>query len=174
MDDLELRGLLDCLRLGERSAFEELYEQLKTPVFTVILRILGDRDTAEDVLQEVFLKLYRSPPGPEVKKPRAYLLQSARNLALDALRRHPREAALEDCVHLPASQQVDWSSRLDLERALAALPLEERQLVILHLNGGLKFREIAQIMRIPLGTALWRYQKAIGRLRSSLSDTNFR
>ena len=59
--------------------------------------------------------------------------------------------------------------RLDVERALAALPVDAREMLALRINAGLKFREIADILGIPLGTALWRYQKAIGRLRELLS-----
>ena len=55
-----------------------------------------------------------------------------------------------------------------MERALAQLPELERQILSLHLNAGLKFRELAVILKLPLGTVLWRYQRAIGRMRSIL------
>ena len=169
MNDAQLCAALASLRRGELTAFEEIYTQLNTPLFTVILRITRDRALAEDILQEVFLKLYQSPPGPDVKKPRAYLFQTARNLALDALRRRPRELDLDSLPDLPQTGGSDPAQRLDLERALAALPLEERQLVVLHLNGGLKFRELALITGTPLGTVLWRYRKALAALRVLLN-----
>lgn len=169
MNDDRLRSALVLLRQGDLAAFEEIYTQLSTPLFTVILRITRDRELSEDILQEVFLKLYQSPPGPDVKKPRAYLFQTARNLALDALRRRPGEVDLDELSDLPQPGIGDPAQRLDLERAFAALSPEERQLVSLHLNGGLKFRELARITGAPLGTVLWRYRKAIEKLRRLLN-----
>lgn len=169
MNDTQLREALALLRQGDPAAFEQIYTQLSAPLFTVILRITRDRELSEDILQEVFFKLYRSPPGPSVQKPRAYLFQTARNLALDALRRRPGDASLDELPDLPQPAPFDPGQRLDLERAFAALSLEERQLTALHLNGGLKFREIAQMTGVPLGTVLWRYRKAVDKLRTLLN-----
>lgn len=169
MNDDQLRSALTLLRRGELDAFEQIYTELSAPLFTVILRVVQDRALSEDILQEVFLKLYQSPPGPEVKKPRAYLFQTARNLALDALRRRPPEAELDELPELPQPGMEDPAQRLDLERAFAALSLEERQLVSLHLSGGLKFRELARLTGVPLGTVLWRYRRAIEKLRILLN-----
>ena len=168
MNDDRLREALSLLRRGDAAAFEQIYAELSTPLFTVLLRITRDRELSEDLLQEVFLKLYRSPPGPDVAKPRAYLFQSARNLALDALRRRSDTLDLEQISDLPQPAE-DLTRRLDLERAFAALAREERELVSLHLNGGLTFRELARITGTPLGTVLWRYRKAIGKLRILLN-----
>ncbi len=169
MDDTQLRETLDLVRQGDRDAFEALYEEMKTPLFTVLYRITQDRALSEDLLQEVFVKLFRTPPPSSVRKPRAYLFQSARNLALDALRRQKPWAGLDSCAHLPGDDPAEHLLRLDLEQALAQLDLSERQIVALHLNGGLTFREIAAGMGLPLGTALWKYRKAIARLRSLLN-----
>lgn len=169
MNDDRLREALARLRGGSAAAFEQIYTELSTPLFTVILRITGDREASEDILQEVLFKLYRAPPGPEVRKPRAYLFQSARNLALDALRRRPREEDLDSLSDLPQPGLPDPGQRLDLERAFAALDPRERDLVSLHLNGELTFREIAQITGTPLGTVLWRYRRAIEKLRVLLN-----
>lgn len=170
MDDDRLSEALSRLRRGDAAAFEQIYTGLSTPLFTVILRITRDRELSEDILQEVFLKLYRSPPGPDIAKPRAYLFQSARNLALDALRRRTGTLDLDSLPdELPHPAQDGTDLRLDLERAFAALTREERELTSLHLNGGLTFREIARITGTPLGTVLWRYRKAIEKLRILLN-----
>ena len=168
MTDAELLSGLDALRQGDRAAFERIYQEMSTPLFTVILRILRDRNLAEDVLQDLFVKLFRDPPPPSVRKPRAYLFQSARNLAIDTLRRRPEESELNERTPAPDHTEAQ-AERLDLRAALDALPLAERQIVSLHINGGLKFREIAAMMGLPLGTALWKYQKALNALRAALS-----
>lgn len=163
MTDQQLKISLEALKNGDKQAFSTLYQELKTPVYTVLVRLTGDRHLAEDLLQEVFLKLYRQPVTAE--KPRAYVFRMARNLAIDALRQKQLCDPLEDHE---ASGEPDLSLKLDLERAFARLTVEERQLVALHLSAGLTFREIAGITERPLGTVLWRYRRAIEKLRDTL------
>ena len=167
MTDNELCAKLTAVGDGDMAAFEEIYSQLKTPVMTVALRITGDRHTAEDILQEVFIKLYQAPPAPHIKKPRAYIFRMTHNLAVEAIRKQ-QPLSLEDYEDVLQSKDTDPIGRLDIEAAMNLLPLEQRQTVSLHLNGGLKFREIAKVTDTPLGTVLWRYQKAIKRLQELL------
>lgn len=173
MDNESLRDKLIALHSGDKIAFEEIYNHLKTPMYTIILRITQDRSLSEDILQEVFLKLYQSPPKPPIRKPRAYLFQMARNLAIDNVRKLPQHAhwdSVENLVYLPLDDFLDdFSSKMDIDLAIKTLPLKESQIVSLRINGGLKFREISDVMDMPLGTVLWRYQKAIKQLRSILS-----
>lgn len=167
MTNDRLCAKLNEVRGGDMSAFEEIYGELKTPVMTVALRITGDRHTAEDILQEVFIRLYQAPPAPNIKNPRAYIFRMTHNLAVEVLRKQ-QPASLEDYEDALQSNDEDVAGRLDVEAAMKLLPLEQRQTVSLHLNGGLKFREIAQVTETPLGTVLWRYQKAIKRLQELL------
>lgn len=166
MDSQTLLRHLAALQSGDRSAFDEIYRQLKTPVYTIIYRILYDPPLAEDLMQEVFLRLYASPPDSKVQNPRAWVFRMARNLAIDALRRpSPTELPRE----LPGKHLEEVvGARLEVEEALRALSAEDRQIVTLHLCAGLRFREVAGIMQMPLGTVLWRYQRAIDRLRREL------
>lgn len=161
MTDEQLKQLLEALETGEKEAFSAIYSQMKTPVYTVLVRITGDRTLSEDLLQEVFLKLYRQPPRAE--KPRAYVFRMARNLAIDALRRKQ----FSD-LPLESPGQTDPDLKMDLERAFARLTVEERQLAALHLSAGLPFREVAAIVERPLGTVLWQYRKAMEKLRDYL------
>lgn len=164
MTDRELHRQLLLLKEGDKTAFSEIYRELKTPVFTVLVRLTGDWQLSEDLLQEIFLKLYREPP--QVEKPRAYVFRMARNLAIDALRQKKVSDRLEE-LDLPA-RPYDPGCRVDLERAFAQLSLSERQAVVLHLCGGLTFREVVEITEQPLGTVLWHYRKALGKLRNIL------
>lgn len=169
MNAEELNTRLTALRSGDMTAFEEIYDQLKTPVYTIIVRMIGDEDAAEDILQEVFIKLFRSPPDPGIRNPRAYLFKIARNHAIDSMRRRRPNVsldAMEDTVQAP---EQDHAVRLDVESAMKQLPSVQRQIVTLHVNGGLRFREIADIVEEPLGTVLWRYQTAVSKLRNELS-----
>ena len=165
MTDAELQFELDRLRRGDAAAFESLYRELGTPVYTVLLRIVRDRFLAEDLFQDFFTALYQKPPAEDVRKPRAYLFQTARNLALDALRRRRETAPLEEAA-LRAAAPETGPETLDLAAAIDRLELSERQAVTLHLNAGLRFREIAAITGEPLGTVYARYRKAIEKLRA--------
>ena len=115
MTEHQLSSLFSALRTGDREAFRALYEALSPPVYTVLLRLVGDRQSAEDLLQETFLRLYRQPPGPEVARPRAWVFQVARNLAVDHLRAHRDALPLED-GSLPIPQ-ADLDLGLDVEAA---------------------------------------------------------
>lgn len=167
MTDKELQSRLFDISNGDISAFEEVYSDMKTPIMTVIMRIVQNRETAEDILQELFIKLYYSPPA-DISKPRAYIFKTAGNLAVDHLRKNKHTVSFEDCEDTLYAPENDRSEKLDIERALEKLEERERQIVTLHINGGFKFREIAEILEMPLGTAVWRYQKAVKRLRELL------
>lgn len=169
MNKDELQHKLFALQNGDRLAFAEIYNHLKTPVFTIILRIVQDKALSEDILQDVFIKLYQSPPKPPIKNPRAYIFQMARNLAIDNVRKMPQFADLDSVENIVYHPAEDFSMKMDMNHAMKTLPLQECQIVSLRINGELKFREIADMMEIPLGTVLWKYQRAIGRLRSILS-----
>lgn len=168
MDDRELLDRFGELREGREEAFAALYADMKKPVYTVILRIVGDPPLAEDLLQEVFLRLLASPPAPSLRHPRAWIFRVARNLAIDSVRKPKTEALPEEQAD-PAQPLEACADRLDIEAALSRLSLAEREIVVLHLNGDLPFREIAGILEQPLGTVLWRYRQAVGKLRIILS-----
>lgn len=163
MTDQQLKTQLEALKTGDQQAFLKIYQELKTPVYTVLVRLTGDRLLSEDLLQEVFLRIYRQPP--EAEKPRAYVFRMARNLAIDALRQKQPCDPLEEHS---LQTDPDPTVKLDLERAFARLTAGERQLVALHLSAGLTFREVASIVERPLGTVLWQYRKAIEKLRNTL------
>ncbi|MCL2672297.1 MAG: sigma-70 family RNA polymerase sigma factor [Clostridiales bacterium] len=167
MHNEELTRQLNAIRNGDMAAFETLYNDSRTPVYTIILRITWDRAMSEDILQEFFTKLFISPPKPSVQNPRAYLFQMARNLAIDSVRKQVPQVPLEESS---AYQPLDDSPlRMDIESALKRLPAQDCQIVTLHVIGELKFRELSEIMQIPIGTVLWKYGRAIGKLQKYLS-----
>ena len=165
MNETDLQKAFDKIRNGDREAFTLLYSDLKQPIYTIICRIVQSRETAEDITQDVFVKLFVSPPEPSVKNIRAWIFRMARNLAIDALRQKQPCDPLEEHS---LQADPDPTVKLDLERAFARLTAGERQLVALHLSAGLTFREVASMVERPLGTVLWQYRKAIEKLRNTL------
>lgn len=170
MDEKTMQSLIHDIRNGDRKAFARLYEELKTPVYTVICRIVQNRATAEDVMQEVFLKLYNVPPDPAVKNVRAWIFRTTRNAAIDALRKkHNTEIGLDD-QNGGLRDNAFWvDQRIDLENALRKLPQEQREILALHLNAGFGFQQIADITGSSLPSVYRRYRKAINTLRNELN-----
>ena len=169
MHDDSLHSLLQRLQDRDRSALEALYHQLSTPIYTIILRLSQNIPLSEDILQEFFVKLWQQPPAVLPRNPRAYLFQMAHNLTVDCLRRERPAAPLDDCACRLSSSDTPSAERIDLERALASLDSTDREIVSLHTGAGLKFREIAEVLSMPLGTVLWRYRRGIGNLRDDLN-----
>ncbi len=168
MTDQELATLFAALPQRRPETLEALWQTCSVPLYTVLLRIVRQRETAEDLLSELFVQLWQSPPAEVPKKPRAYLFQMARNRAVDTLRREKPTQALDELAAACVTED-DPALQLDAAAALMALPERERETVTLHLNAGFKFREIASLTGAPLGTVLWRYHSAIGSLRRMLS-----
>jgi len=169
VNNLELTDKLNAIRNGDKIAFEELYTDLQTPIYTIAYRITWDVSSSEDILQEVFIKLFLSPPKSTIKNPRAYIFQMAHNLAIDSTRTQARHISLEEIENSAHQPLDDLSLRMDIETALKTLPTQECEIVTLHIIGELKFREISEIMKIPLGTVIWKYQKAISKLQKIIT-----
>ena len=167
--ETDLKSLFRDLRSGSQEAFAILYESLKQPVFTICWRVVQQKELAEDLTHDVFLKLYTSPPDASVKNERAYVFQMARNLSIDALRKSHDTPMDEDMV-IPVDGGLDRTNqRLDLEAAMSRLSPEERDILTLHLNADLTFIQIGSILGLSLPAVYRRYRKAIGQLRELLN-----
>lgn len=167
---------LKALARGDPSGLERIYREHKDRLFTVAFHLLGDEATAEDVLHDVFLHLARH--ARELRRPeslRAYLMMCCANRARDRLR-GPRPApdAGELLADRPArgpGPEEGLARRDDARRvaaALARLPDEQREVVVLHLHGQLKFRDIAELLSNSVNTAQSRYRYALKALRERL------
>jgi len=169
MNNEQLQTCLARVRDGDQSAFADIYHDMKTPIFTIIHRITHNRAQAEDVLHDVFVKLYQAPPGLSVKNPRAWIFGMARNLAINSMR-FPRTVELDENVKSSENPFSDMLNlHIDMENAMRRLPYDEAEIISLRIHGELKFREIAEILNIPIGTALWKYQRAIKKLRIDMN-----
>ena len=125
---------------------------------------------AQDTAQDTFVKVWESAPSYRPRgSPMAWLLTIARNLALSRLRRSGRQVDLDDeeWEAIPAAVPgVSLEDRQVLQEALARLSGEERRIVLLHAVTGLKHREIAQLLELPLSTVLSKYHRGLKKLKS--------
>lgn len=167
MDDQKLTELFKAIRAGNTEAFAMFYEAYKKPVFTVLWRIVTSKETAEDLTQDLFIKLFTNPPAPSVKNLRAYVFKMARNLALNALR-SKQYAEREKTQTHPLRDLSGIDLRLDLDAAISVLNDCERQVLALHLNADLTFLEISKVMEQSLPATYRTYKRALKMLRNTL------
>lgn len=168
MGEVNLQECFSRVRNGDREAFASIYHDLKQPVFTIVCRIVQVRAMAEDVTQDVFVKLFVSPPDPSVRNLRAWIFRVAHNLAIDALRKQ-HCTDLDDATVAAEDQLSKVATRLDIEAAIDRLPRDEREVLSLHLNAELHFNQIADIVGLSLPATYRKYRKAIASLRELLS-----
>lgn len=164
------------LRAGDTTAYEELYRQHGTRLFNLAYRVLGHADEAQDQLQEIFLQVFRridSFKGDSSLSTWMYRL--AMNLCLDRLRSKAgkadrRTSGLDDAGPVKARPGAleHTVHRLDLERAIAALPDACRAAFLLHDVEGFEHREVGKILGVSEGTSKSQVHKARLRIREHL------
>ncbi len=188
MDSPGLDELLRRARRREPEALCKLVEIYNARVFGLLYRLTGSRDAAEDLLQETFLRVVRVIGQYEhVGKFEPWLFRIAANLARDRARRLvrrgeaglanenspsavPRISSSAHDERDPAEQLVHREAGQQLEACLSRLSDAEREIIVLRHYSDLSFREIAELLGIPLGTALARAHRALQRLRAELAD----
>ena len=167
MNNEQLKILFEKIRNKDKEAFTTVYNEMKTPVFTVIYRIVNNKEIVEDITQEVFVRLFVSTPDPSVKNIRAWIFTLARNLAIDSMRK--TQATNIDDIDIISDNEENFLLKLSLDDAMQKLSLIERETVVLHLNAGLKFKEIASILSLSLPATYRTYKRALKKLRTLLS-----
>jgi RNA polymerase sigma-70 factor (ECF subfamily) len=185
---LELSRLLARAGLGDRAAFAALYAQTSAHLLGVVMRIQRDRAQAEDILQEVYVNVWRAAQSFDAaqSQPLTWLTSIARNRAIDSLRRSNTQPQLQanfaagtdeetdvyDAVADDALGPLDLLSRASEARALSdcmqALSAQQRQSVALAFFDGLSHAEVAANLRQPLGTVKSWVRRALLSLKSCL------
>ena len=163
-----MHALAERLARGEEAAFAELYDASADRLHRYLAALLRSRDTASDVVQTAFLKAVKSRRlFRGVENPVAYLFQIARNEAMrSGSRRRVNERPLEAADLRAASPTTgQWDDADVVAAALAKLGDEDREIVDLKLFAGLTFREIADVLNVPLATVATKYRRALESLR---------
>ena len=152
---------------GSRADIERLYEQHGRVLLAYACSFVHSVAEGEDVVHQVFARLLRRDVVI-TGVPLAYLCRAVRNTALNQRRTWHRETALDDDVRWLEAPAGLEESALAIERSMKMLPVEQREVVVLHVWGGLTFSEIADTLAIPANTAASRYRYALGKLREVL------
>lgn len=168
MEEKQFSACMERMRSGDRSALHEVYESYIGYIYTIVLQTVLNREDAEDVTSEFFMKLWRlADTYREGNGHRAWMAAIARNMAVDLLRKTKREVLTEVVTEDASDVSVEKEviADMSLRQALDSLKPGEREVVHLKIMGEMTFQEIADILKIPLGTVTWRYQNAIRKLR---------
>ena len=172
--------LMQLVRRGDAAAFEAVYDRHATAAFSLAYRMTGTRNTAEDVVQEAFLSLWRSGARYDRTRGsvRTWVLGIVHNRAIDALRRsmvHDRRRAsdegLEERFAAPERTELEVARRgeaQEVRTALDTLPPDQLRVIELAYFGGFTQSEIASMLDTPIGTIKGRMRLGLEKMRAQL------
>lgn len=171
------RILIKELNRGSKQALRQIYQTYREDLFTIAVSLLGDPDLAEDCLQDVFVRLAEAAGRIQVRSHlRGYLASAIVNKARDRFRRKSRQVDVPvedlnvpDPLPCPDELMAGKEQEKQLLHALGRLPIEQREVFVLHAQANMSFRQIAQHQSVSVRTAHSRYRYAIEKLRSLLS-----
>jgi len=179
--------LLEQVKTGDPAALARLYDNYAAIVYSFAVRILGDRSSAESVVQDVFLTVWRKAEqfSPDRGTLCTWLLTLTRNKAIDALRSSagtrarqvpissdPAAFEVRAGVDDPLSSAILREKRELVRRALASIPDDQRTPIYLNFYGGLSHQEISDKLGVPLGTVKTRIRLGLDRLRLELRQAS--
>src|SRR5262245_61696301 len=176
--------LLERSQAGGRAALEELFRRYRGVAYRVAYRLLGNEADSLDAVQEAFIKVLTHLDGFEGRSSfKTWLLRVVSNAALDLGRQRGRRENLQrDDLSLETETDAsdaaeDPSRELDradlrrlLNQALAQLPVAQRRTFVLHVDGELSYREVAEVLGISIGTVMSRLYYARQKLRALLAE----
>jgi len=171
--------MIKAMGEGDREAFREFYQETVRPVYSFILSLTKSPYEAEDLVQETYLSVWTKADSYVPRgKPLAWVFTIARNLCYMRFRQQKMmsDMALDDLegkeegVYCePLEQAADRKVLLD---ALGRISREERQIVLLHAAAGMKHREVAEALELPLATVLSKYNRSMKKLQHILKYPN--
>lgn len=186
MTDAQFDAAMQMIRQGDKRGLQEIYEQYIGLIYAIVKDVLQNRENAEDVTSDFFIKLwdkasaYKSGGGHKT-----WMTTIARNMAIDYLRKYRKEEAKELLENLepdvlPGRDAAGESpvereavANVSIAQALDGLQEKERQIMNMKIIGDMTFQEIAGALQLPLGTVTWRYRNAVKKLRRCGYGTGF-
>ena len=180
MTDEQFSYAMERIRKKDKSALKEIYEEYVSFIFHAVLDVVRSREAAEDITSEFFIKLWEKPGGyKEGSGHKGYLATIARNMAIDHLRKYKREELMsgqdDDVDEMPdelsmasdthSSPEEEALSNLSVEQTLNKLKPVYREIITMKVLADMTFKEISEVLDMPMGTVTWNYREAIKQLR---------
>jgi len=175
---LEDKYLVWKFRCGKRDALRVIYQKYADDLLTLAANLLEDKTGAEDVVQDVFIKFAESVRRFRLTGSlKGFLSTCAANRARDIIRKnkHRRTVTIDETKETeseaknPVQLVIRDEELQKLSHALTELPYEQREVIVLHVHGGMKFRQIAEVQKVSVKTTLSRYRYGLDKLRSTLN-----
>ena len=174
IEDEVLKWRFKC---GSTDALQRIYEKYLNRLLTVAMALLNDTEAAEDVVHDVFVSFAESAEDFRLAGSlKSYLTTCVVNRARDRMRANQRgpvrldeSMSMSSCSDTPEQEIVCSELAQRLNHAIAQLPDEQREVVVLHLKGEVKFREIARLQGVSVNTTQGRYRYGLDKLRSLLN-----
>ena len=182
MRSLADEELMQLVHNGDVRAFEVIFDRHSSAAFSLAYRMCGRRATAEDIVQDAFLSLWRSGSGydPRRGSVRSWVLSVVHNRAVDAMRRLGAKAGLDvsdegiaERLHAAETTDAEVERRDDARQvrtALDELPPDQRQVIELAYFGGFTHNQIAEMLDLPPGTVKGRMRLGLTKLRFFLGE----
>jgi RNA polymerase sigma factor (sigma-70 family) len=182
--ELTDKELLTLYRKGHVDALESLVERHRRPLFGFIVNMTQGRDDADDIFQEVWLRVIRKHARYEHGNFCGWLVRIAHNVIIDRLRRRKPDVSLdeerEEGFSLgqvvpgnepgPVNRLADRDLGARLKEAVSTLPAEQKEVFLMRVQGECSFKEIAKAQKVSINTALARMQYALGKMRMILKE----
>ncbi|MAU09556.1 MAG: hypothetical protein CL607_07035 [Anaerolineaceae bacterium] len=154
---------------GDQQALADLYDRYGGGVFSLILQVLNDTGQAEEVTQDVFMRVWHGAEKWDANRGKlsSWLLTIARHAAIDRLRMEKRRYNIADTPldNMPAKGSENWAQRRQIKSLLTLIPPEQAQLIELSYYGGMSHQDIADTTQTPLGTVKTRIRSGMQKLR---------
>jgi RNA polymerase sigma-70 factor (ECF subfamily) len=173
--NLSLASLVARIAKGDQDAVGALFDLTSSTVNAVAIRMLRNREDAEEIVLEVYIKVWRTADRFDASRgsPIAWLIAMTRSAAMDRLRSRVRTATetfdeRPDLQASAATQDLWPGERIGLQRAIAAIPAEQRKALELAFFEGLTHLEVAEQLSLPLGTVKTRIRLGLARVRKSM------
>ena len=173
MKSKELNKLVSELQNGDMTLFDTIYHETKSVVYYTILSIVKDKSLSEDIMQDTYLKSLQKIHS---FKPRygfkSWIVTIARNLAINEYNKRKRELSFDPSVdeYIFGHSESSSEKELIVRDILNYLDETEREVVVMHVLGDMKHREIADILKKPIGTITWIYNKAINKAQEKFRE----
>lgn len=186
MTDSRFESCILLIRQGDKGGLKEIYTEYCRVIYSVMLSVVKNQSDAEDLTSDFFLRLweklsdtYKSGGGHK-----RWLTVCARNMAADFLRKQGRteltiDKPQDEDDNLPHTEPVSADNteetvlgNLTIREALEKLRDDEREIVNLKIYVGLTFKEIAKVIKMPLGTVTWKYRSAINKLSNYVREVS--
>lgn len=170
MTDIQFEESIREIMQGEKEGLRRIYEAYISFIYAVLFDILKNKEDAEDVATEFFIKLWSIAKSYRFGgKHKAWLAAIAHNMAIDYIRKKKNHESYEEIAPSmePCKESFEENSleKMALKEVVDTLEETEKTIINMKFLGDMTFREIAKVLKKPMGTVTWKYKQAIEKLR---------